>query len=106
VSGPLLAHVDELTVLRVCELAAPITDETSVPFEAMVGQDRHARIVAARHRLYAALWQAGFSIGEIGRVMRRDHTGVIRGLRKTMGPAAYKSEVSRRYPGFGRLRAS
>jgi hypothetical protein len=48
----------------------------------------------------AALWLSGITIADVGRVMGRDHTSVLHGVRKALGPEAYAKET----PGKGRLR--
>jgi hypothetical protein len=65
--------------------------------DAMLGRSRVARISDARQRLWAALWRAGWSIGEIGRSLGRDHTTVISGLRRVVPGDEYASNVVGRY---------
>lgn len=85
-----LGHVDDVTASKVCELAAPIVELTGVSLMRIVGTERLGRVVAARHMLFVALWKAGFSLTEIGHLLHKDHTTVLAGLRKAMGPEEYR----------------
>lgn len=53
----------------------------TVPTEVM-GRGREARIANARHTVYWSLREAGLSLPAIGRVMDRDHSTVLSGIRK------------------------
>lgn len=92
----LLVGADHPTVVKVVELAAPITADTGVSISAMVGTSRTTRVALARRRLFAALWLAGFSHSEIGRLFRRDHTSVLASVRKTVGLEAYRAALRER----------
>jgi chromosomal replication initiation ATPase DnaA len=103
----LLTHHREYRELRrlmvekqraaVAEVAAPIAEETGVPIGLIMGRDRTREVSAARHRLMAALWRQGHSVTWIARVLERDHTTVMSGLRKALGADVYKAEVVARY---------
>ena len=92
-----LVNADIITRQQILTLAASITAVTGVSIEAMLGRSRLARISDARQRLWAALWRAGWSIGEIGRTLGRDHTTVISGLRRVVPGDEYASNVVGRY---------
>jgi chromosomal replication initiation ATPase DnaA len=86
-----LAGVDDLTASRIRDLAAPIEADTAVSLARMLGAERTARVAGARHRLFAAMWRAGFSLTEIGQLLGRDHSTVISAIRKTVGAEQYKT---------------
>lgn len=86
-----LAGADPTTAAKVYALAQPIIDEMGVSLERILGRERVARVAAARHMLFVAMWKAGFSISEIGRVLGKDHTTVIAGIRRAMGASEYKA---------------
>lgn len=67
--------------IRVLELVGD-TFGTSAPV--LVSQDRHISIVKARFGAMWVLRQLGLSYPEIGRVLERDHTSVMHGVKKAM----------------------
>ena len=54
--------------------------------DAMKGHSREARFAKARWEVMVALRDEGFSMPRIGRILNRDHTTVLHGLRR-MGRA-------------------
>lgn len=50
--------------------------------DAIKGHSREPRFVKARHEVMVALRDEGFSLPRIGRILNRDHTTVMHGLRK------------------------
>lgn len=105
-------NADIITRQQVLTLATAVMAETGVSVDAMLGRSRVARVSDARQRLWAALWRAGWSIGEIGRTLDRDHTTVMAGLRRVVPGHEYASNVVGRYSADrlgsyrGRLRVS
>lgn len=99
VDGCVLLRIDAdiSTRQQILNLAASVTAVTGVSVEAMLGRSRVARVSDARQRLWAALWRAGWSIGEIGRTLGRDHTTVMHGLRRVVPGHEYASSVVGRY---------
>ncbi len=49
---------------------------------ALVGAGRTRRVVQARHLLMYLLHEQGLSTTQIGRIVRRDHTTVVYGIRR------------------------
>lgn len=64
------------------QLAEGIAKETGIPAEDILGRGRDAQVVAARHRLWAMLHDAGISYSSLGKVLDRDHTTVLYAVRK------------------------
>lgn len=58
---------------------------TKIPVEDIMGQSRRAEIARARHMTYLALFDAGAPYIHIGRIMGRDHSTVMHGVRKALG---------------------
>jgi chromosomal replication initiation ATPase DnaA len=77
----------------VAEAAETVAATTGVPAKLILGTERIRPIAAARHELMVRLWAEGNSIAQIGRLLERDHTTVIYGLRKAMGREAYLDKV-------------
>lgn len=92
-----LVNADIVARQQILAMAMAVMAETGVGIDAMLGRSRVARISDARQRLWAALWRAGWSIGEIGRTLGRDHTTVISGLRRVVPGDEYASNVVGRY---------
>lgn len=83
---------------RIRELAAPIVDVTGVPLEAIFGRSHLPRIVNARQALWVALFRDGYGVAEVARLLDRDHTTVISGMKRFMGAAEYRRAIAERYP--------
>ncbi len=88
---PELVDVDIPTRQKVMALAGPIEAETGVSLHRMLGRERLARVVRARHMLFAAMWRGHFSYSEIASVLKVDHSTVSSALRKTVAPEEYKA---------------
>lgn len=91
-----LGKADEVTRARVLTIAEPIAVDTGVSVQAMLGRVRRARITAARHKLWAALYLAKFSHPEIAELVGCDHSTIIAGVTKALGRDVYKAEVRMR----------
>lgn len=48
----------------------------------LTGPDRHRPIVRVRWRAMAEMRREGYSLPQIGRALKRDHTTIIYGLRR------------------------
>lgn len=59
-----------------------IADEHDLDAADILSDRRFHRLVRARRAAFAALVQAGYSLSATGRLMRRDHTTVLYGMRK------------------------
>jgi len=70
--------------------------ETGVRQEAIFAGGRSPKVVDARWRVWAALWNDGMSLTEIGAVFNMDHTSVGYGLSKLLGRDVYKATIEDR----------
>ncbi len=78
-------------------VARAVAEEHGVPPEEVLGGHRGTRVVwAARNELYLRLWREGRSIFMVSRMLRKDHTSIMNGLRRVLGDAAYEVEVGER----------
>lgn len=59
-----------------------VAEDFGVTVKQLKGWQRHRHMARARRAAYAALRHLGLSTPAIGRIMRKDHTTVIHGLRK------------------------
>jgi chromosomal replication initiation ATPase DnaA len=55
-----------------------------VSVEDILGRARTKLISEARHDLMACLWGSGLAFAEIGRMLDRDHTTIISGVRRAI----------------------
>jgi chromosomal replication initiation ATPase DnaA len=85
---------------RALNIAKELAAKHHVTAEGILGRSRLQPLPELRHEVMAALWLSGITIADVGRVMGRDHTSVLHGVRKALGPEAYAKET----PGKGRLR--
>lgn len=67
------------SVKRVVEA---ISEQTGIPAARIVSMSRNKAVVAARHRAFFELQQAGFSLTQMGRMFKKDHTTILHGVRK------------------------
>lgn len=94
-SAPLSVHLlDDLdeaelvqirSILRrdsVRRVVEAIATRTGIPAVRIVSQSRNQACVAARHWAFFELQQAGFSLTQIGRMFKKDHTTILHGIRK------------------------
>ena len=58
-----------------------IADLHGVSLELMKGDARNGNLVKARQHAYYELHLLGFSSSHVGRIMRRDHSTVLHGIR-------------------------
>ena len=82
--------------LKAKQLAASIGKAADLDPEGLLGGDRSYVFSSARQELYLALWRLGYSIADVGRILRKHHTSIIHGLRKIMGDEAYEAESAAR----------
>jgi chromosomal replication initiation ATPase DnaA len=55
-----------------------------VSVDGLLGRARTAPLAAARHDLMCCLWASGVAYAEIGRLLGRDHTTVMHGVRRAL----------------------
>lgn len=67
---------------RYRQVIASICEAYGVPMEEVMGEARSVVLVHARHACYAALRALGLSNPHVGRIMGRDHTTIIHGVRQ------------------------
>ena len=61
-------------------LAERVSEVSGVPLERLLGRDRHKSVARARVHLYAVLRETGLSYPQIGQILDRDHTTVLKQL--------------------------
>lgn len=81
VTADILADLARLDALWILD---SIARRWRVTFDEVLGGARDKRASAARHELFASLWGSGWTYSEIGRVLRRDHTTIMAGVRKDL----------------------
>ncbi len=79
-------------------LAERIGKRHLVTSREILGRRRTARVVAARHELFVALFREGYSLNEVASFLDRDHTTVIDAVRRALGDKQYDRELATRYP--------
>jgi chromosomal replication initiation ATPase DnaA len=66
-----------------------------VTVEAMLGRDRHKSASAARHALWAEIYDLDLlSLPELGEVFDRDHTTILAGVRKHLAVTVARTQPS------------
>lgn len=68
--------------LAILEIAEEVSDATGIPVGVLTGENRAKYIAHARQLAYYIAHREGFTLPEIGRVFRRDHTTVLHGVRQ------------------------
>lgn len=68
-------------------LAQHLTERYSLREGEIFGRSRMSRVCLVRHLFCYGLRLLGYSYPEIGRVLRRDHTTIMSGLKKIEQPA-------------------
>ena len=68
-------------------LARHLTDHYSLREGDLFGRSRTSRVCLVRHLFAYGLRLLGYSYPEIGRVLRRDHTTVMSGIKKIEHPS-------------------
>lgn len=96
------AELLQLRRERASALVESLAQETGIPVDCIMSRSHDPQVVAVRHRLWVMLHDSGLSIGAIGKVLGRDHTTILYGLRKALG-AEYHARVQEQY---GPARAS
>ena len=82
-------------LLSGCELGRarkavwPVLDAYGLAWGTVIAPDRRPYMVRVRWEVYEALRKAGMSTPQIGRIVRRDHTTVLHGLRALEARRAY-----------------
>ncbi len=66
---------------RLLPLADEISVRAGVPLMLLLGKSRHKSVAEARRELYFALRCCALSLPEIGKILLRDHTTILAGLR-------------------------
>jgi len=64
------------------EIVKKVSHESGVPTMEIYGRSRSKKIFSARLEVYKVLRAEGYSYPEIGILMDRDHTTILRTLRK------------------------
>lgn len=59
-----------------------ISKQTGVPSVRIVSVSRNKEVVAARQWAFFELQAAGFSLTQMGRMFKKDHTTILHGIRK------------------------
>lgn len=70
---------------RAQKLAEALSEETGVPLESILGDDRDPEVVPVRHRLWLMLRETGLSFPAIAAAVGRDHSTIWAGVRKASG---------------------
>lgn len=68
-------------------LAQYLTDRYSLRDGDLFGRSRTSRVCLVRHLFAYGLRVLGYSYPEIGRVLRRDHTTIMSGVKRVEDPA-------------------
>lgn len=55
-----------------------------VSVDELLGKSRIQPVAVARRDLYTCLWGSGLALAEVGRMVGRDHTSVLAGVRKEL----------------------
>ncbi len=82
--------------IRVRAVVEPILKRHETPWADLIGPSRKRHLMAPRLAVYAALHNAGFSLKQIGRFCRRDHTTILHylfryaGYQKSPRPNPYR----------------
>lgn len=63
------------------EVIMEVCEASGVKVAALMGRSQQRRHVWPRQVAYRALHRAGYSLSEIGRIMKRDHATIISGIR-------------------------
>jgi chromosomal replication initiation ATPase DnaA len=65
-------------------LVEAVARRHGVPVDALLGPRRYADLSRARKDLYGCLYGSGIGFSEIGRLLGRDHTTVLTGVRSDL----------------------
>lgn len=87
----ILAVIDAARVVsaRARDVIAEVAREHEVTPEQVMGRSVHRHVVRARWAAMARLREAGLSYPRIGRILGRDHSTVMYGIRRHAGLAAH-----------------
>ena len=78
--------VKEGDVVKSGQIIAEIADEHGIRFVDLTGPRRFKALIGPRFTAYFELYQAGYSLKQIGGYFRdRDHTTILHGIRRHMG---------------------
>lgn len=61
-----------------------VAQRHGVTVDAVLGSRRTSEVARARHDLMAGLYGSGLAYAEIGRLLGRDHTSVMHGVRRAL----------------------
>lgn len=81
---------------RVEDALVPICGRFNVTRAEVLGRGQSAIVSRARHELMAQLWRSGLAAAEVARILERDHTTVLVGIQRVVGPDEYRAELKRR----------
>lgn len=73
---------DAETHLTVMSIVDDVAETHGLTTAEILGRNRQAHIVRARHECFGVANGAGVSYADIGRSMNRDHTAVMHGVKK------------------------
>lgn len=78
---------------RIDRMLVGICERHGVTKNEVLGRGRTAIVASARNELMAQLWRSGVPLAEIGRLLDRDHTTVLAGVRRALGVDEYRRET-------------
>lgn len=67
--------------ISIRDMIRQASDQTGIPMDELMGPSHRAELCRIRELIYAAARRQGYSLPQIGRVFRRDHTTILSGLR-------------------------
>ncbi len=65
-------------------MAESVARRHGVSVEGLLGPRKTHLVVTARHDLMSCLWGSGLPYAEIGRLLGRDHSSVMHGVRRSL----------------------
>ncbi len=68
--------------MRVRLAVWPVLDTVELTWGTIISYDKRPHVVQARWEVYKALHDIGMSASQIGRIVGRDHTTVLHGLKR------------------------
>lgn len=68
--------------IRVSLAVWPILNTVELTWGTIISYDKRPHVVRARWEVYKALRDAGMSTPQIGRIVGRDHTTILHGLKR------------------------
>lgn len=74
-------HLADRAPVRVTQIVRAVSEGTGLTVAEILGQSRLGPIARARQLVMFEAYAAGYSMAHIGRILRRDHTTVMHGIR-------------------------